>query len=406
MEAAAKLRETTAAPAAADLRGDRAALQRAVGTVDWEQAQADTRYLSHDLHRYSGKFIPQIARAAIELLTDPGELVVDPYVGSGTTLLEAALAGRRARGIDLNPVAVRIAAAKTTPISKRRLRAMTEALEPVAATMLDGDAEPLDPPGLEALRRQAARDPRRDDPWFEKWFEPQILTDLLVLDHAIARLEHGEQRVLAEVALSDVLRRSSRAHSGYPNVMFDRQAPPRLRPGRPFLASLRRCVEAIASLPPLRGIEVERGDARRLPLADGVADAVVTHPPYIGSIPYAEYGLVSLKWLGEEPRELDATLTGGRRQSRDVVERFAAGYSAAIAEMHRVLRSGGAMFAMVGRPVVKGELIDLPAMTQRLAEEAGFELSAAASRRVRTAGRTRWAPRRCSSSRSPSPPAG
>jgi DNA methylase len=349
--------------------------------VDWEQAEADTRYLSHDLHRYSGKFIPQIARAAVELLTEPGERVLDPYVGSGTTLLEAALAGRSARGIDLNPVAVRIAAAKTTPISESRLTAMAETLEPIASTMVDDGAQPpAEPAELPSLLSQAARDPRGDDPWFEKWFDPPILDDLLVLDHAVASLQHRDQRVLAEVALSDVLRRSSRAHSGYPNVMFDRKAPPRRRPGRPFLSSLRRCIDAIASLPPELEVEVDRGDARHLPLEDGTVDAVVTHPPYIGSVPYAEYGSVSLKWFGEEPRELDAILTGGRRQSRDVVERFSADYSTAIAEMHRVLRRGGAMFVMVGRPVVKGERIDLPAMTEEFAEAAGLQLAASTSR--------------------------
>jgi len=362
-------------------RADHSVLRRAVGETDWDQVQANTRYLSHDLHRYSGKFIPQIARSAIELLTEPNDLVVDPYVGSGTTLLEAALAGRRAHGIDLNPVAVRIAVAKTTPIPRRRLEEMSGTLGAIASAMLDGASPSLDEvPRTASILHDASQDARLSDPWFEKWFEPEILTDLLVLDHAIARLEHRDQRVLAQVALSDVLRRSSRAHSSYPNVMFDRNAAPRPRPGRIFLASLQRCIKAVASLPPLAGIEVGQGDARNLPIEDGTADAIVTHPPYIGSIPYAEYGSVSLKWLGEDPRTLDAILTGGRRQSRDVVDRFVAAYSAAIQEMYRVLRRGGALFVMVGRPVVKGERVDLPIITRELAALAGFELLAETSR--------------------------
>lgn len=362
--------------------GRRVGLQQAVGKIDWDQAQADTRYLSHDLHRYSGKFIPQIARSAIELLTEPGDFVIDPYVGSGTTLLEAALVGRRACGIDLNPVAVRIAAAKTTPISRPRLDEMSETLSAVAATLVDDPpATSAGPSGMDALVDAISGDPRLSDPWFLKWFEPQVLTDLLVLDHAIDRLAHEDLRTLAEVALSDVLRRSSRAHAGYPNVMFDRNACPRQRPGRLFLVSLQRCIEAIASLPSLAGVEVSCGDARRLPIEDEEADAVITHPPYIGSIPYAEYGLISLKWFGEDPRALDANLTGGRRQSRDVVARFAADYSAAISEMRRVLRGGGSLFLMVGSPVVKGELIDLPEMTRKFAVAAGFDLVAETTRR-------------------------
>ena len=82
----------------------------------WDYTDANTQFLTHNIHRYSGKFIPQIAARAISLLTQPGDLVVDPYCGSGTTLLESALLGRRAVGVDLNPLAVLITRVKTTPI--------------------------------------------------------------------------------------------------------------------------------------------------------------------------------------------------------------------------------------------------------------------------------------------------
>ena len=363
-------------------RLDRGILREAVAAADWEQPNADTRYLTHDIHRYSGKFIPQIARAAIELLTEPGDLVVDPYVGSGTTLLEAALTDRRSLGVDMNPIAVRISEAKTTTITSSHLDELWDELSRPADFMLDGEPSPA-PVSKEmaTLRRDAARDPRFSDPWFEKWFEREVLTDLLVLDHAVARLPLESQRTLGRIALSDILRKSSRAHSGYPNVMFDRRAAPRPRPGRAFLASLQRCVGSVSSLPPIVDVDVRQADARSLPLADGLADAIVTHPPYIGSIPYAEYGLVSLKWFGEDPRALDANLTGGRRQSRDVVERFSDAYATAIDEMFRALRRGGGLFLMVGRPVVRGRQVDLARMSCDLAESSGFELVKEASRR-------------------------
>ena len=71
-------------------------LIEAVLSEPWEYADADTQRYTHNVHRYSGKFIPQVASRAISLLTRPGELVVDPYCGSGTTLLEAALLQRKA----------------------------------------------------------------------------------------------------------------------------------------------------------------------------------------------------------------------------------------------------------------------------------------------------------------------
>ena len=130
----------------------------------------------------------------------------------------------------------------------------------------------------------------------------------------------------------------------------------------------------------LSDLAVKSGDARRLPVRDEEADAIVTHPPYIGSVPYAEYGLISLKWFGHDPKNLDAQLTGGRRQSRDVVERFEVAYEEGLSDWWRVLKPGGRMFLMVGRPTVRGEVIDLPEMSRRLAARAGFELEAETER--------------------------
>src|SRR5438094_710260 len=93
----------------------------AAADLDWEQLTSDTRYLTHGIHRYSGKFIPQIAGQAIELTTAPGDLVLDPYVGSGTTLLESALRGRRSIGVDLNPIACLVARVKVTPVDSEVL---------------------------------------------------------------------------------------------------------------------------------------------------------------------------------------------------------------------------------------------------------------------------------------------
>ncbi len=111
---------------------------------------------------------------------------------------------------------------------------------------------------------------------------------------------------------------------------------------------------------------------RNIPIDDSSIDAVITHPPYIGSIPYAEYGLLSLTWLGYDAKQLDRELTGGRRQSVNVVEQFYQGYSDMIKESHRVLKPGRSLLLLVGNPVVKGIRIDLAKMTKEIANNFGF----------------------------------
>ena len=82
----------------------------------------DTTYLTHSYHRYPAKFIPQLVRRIINEYSNEEELVCDPFVGCGTTLLEGLLVQRYTIGLDVNPVAYLISKTKTTPIQPERLQ--------------------------------------------------------------------------------------------------------------------------------------------------------------------------------------------------------------------------------------------------------------------------------------------
>ena len=79
-------------------------IAKAFQGINWSFSDAETGFLTHGLHPYPAKFIPQIPGYCIRLLSAPGELVLDPFGGSGTTALEAIRLGRRALSIDANPV--------------------------------------------------------------------------------------------------------------------------------------------------------------------------------------------------------------------------------------------------------------------------------------------------------------
>ena len=74
--------------------------------------------LTHNFYRYPARFSPVFASTAIELFSRPGDLILDPYMGGGTTIIEAIVAGRRAVGADLNSLAVFIARVKTTRLKR------------------------------------------------------------------------------------------------------------------------------------------------------------------------------------------------------------------------------------------------------------------------------------------------
>ncbi len=74
--------------------------------------------LTHNFYRYPARFSPTFAATAIKLFSKPCDLVLDPYMGGGTTVVEAMIAGRRVIGADLNSLAVFIARVKTTLLKK------------------------------------------------------------------------------------------------------------------------------------------------------------------------------------------------------------------------------------------------------------------------------------------------
>ena len=89
-----------------------------LSAVDWSFTSDDTGFLTHDLHPYPTKYIPQIPGNIISRLSHRGELILDPFGGSGTTALEAVRIGRRAVSIDANPVGTIIGKVKTCNLDR------------------------------------------------------------------------------------------------------------------------------------------------------------------------------------------------------------------------------------------------------------------------------------------------
>ena len=85
--------------------------------------------LTHPVYRYPARFSPEFVNACVSAFTEGGDIVLDPFVGGGTSAVEAMAAGRRFVGFDLNPLAILLTRAKTTPLSRADAGALSDWIE-------------------------------------------------------------------------------------------------------------------------------------------------------------------------------------------------------------------------------------------------------------------------------------
>lgn len=94
--------------------------------IDAAQNTSNINGLTHNFYRYPARFSPHFVDEAIRLFSDPGDLILDPFVGGGTTLVEAGYSGRRSIGIDISSLAAFVSRVKTTVLSNKDIKTISE----------------------------------------------------------------------------------------------------------------------------------------------------------------------------------------------------------------------------------------------------------------------------------------
>jgi len=291
--------------------------------LDLDFAGQKTAYASHGLHSFAAKFPPQLAGWGIERYSRPGETVLDPMAGSGTTLVEARLLGRHALGADIDPLARLIGRVKATPLEPALVDAVGSALmadlEADFATL--NVSRDLGWPFAESF--PSARIP--EFPNRDYWFLPAVSEELALLRHRIDQLAPLPLRELFYVVFSSLIITKSTtsvanvrdlAHSR-PHFMAPRRKPDVLKTFRQRLARLSRgAADFAARCQPASSLQIVGDDARELPLADDSVDLVFTSPPYVNAIDYPRAHKFSLHWLGDA---LGVTPEGYRELGRSYI---------------------------------------------------------------------------------------
>jgi DNA modification methylase len=356
-----------------ELRDD-SAVMRALHSLDWSFADADTAYLSHNLHPYPAKFIPQIPRHLVAKLSLPGELVWDPFGGSGTTALEALLLHRQAVSSDVNPIATLVARAKSTPLTQpdreeiesfiRRAQVLSRDLLSLGSTLETHRKE---------LQEWVPPIPNRT-----RWFHENAIYELALLRRDISRLQSERCRILAGAVFSKIILRASFQDNETRYASRPRQVAP-CSVIRAFVGELQTAVGRVQALPATFGKREAlflTSDIRHdQVLPDGSVDLVVTSPPYPNATDYHLYHRFRLYWLGFDPVDLSRKEIGSHlrhQKEKTGIDSYTSEMRTALGAIFRALRPGRFAVLVVGDSVFKGRPYHLPDLLSKEAAGLGF----------------------------------
>lgn len=352
---------------AVELGGDPA--QSSVLGKLWRVDPGLARALTHGFHSYAGRMHPSIARGAIEAWSRPGELVVDPFCGSGTVLVEAMGAGRAAVGVDASPLGIAIAQTRITLLD-----------EASRATLVQEAKRIAEESGENARRRRRPEIPAWGDREFERFF-PHVAFELfglraLVMETSPKTPVGHALRMCFSSNLVKLMKAGPEAPRDGADKRIGRGVPSRLLADRAAelassLAVLARRVPP--GTPPPR---VHLGDARDLnQIAAGAAQLIVSSPPYAGTYDYAAQHDVRFAWMQLPRRTFERTQVGARSGANGFGAEPAAWHQAQtqwLSEMARILAPGGHALLVVGDGVVGDRAEDAAASIGDAADRAGL----------------------------------
>jgi hypothetical protein len=303
------------------------------------------------MHWFPGNFIPQIPAFLIQILSRPGELILDPFGGSGTTAIEAIKLSRNAISVDRTTACSFLAKAKIAAFS-RPLSMKTKDRLFKATDWATGYAT-----------SEYGLNGEGSDPRLKEWYSEKTLSELRFLWKLLESFDEEDSLIL-KMLFSDLLfacastlgsktstGKIRRHHWGWiadnvrPKVFAEHDViggfNARLRS---FPTDFQFLSNSVAT--------ALHEDARSLSIPDQCVDAVITSPPYVGVIDYVRANRLLYLWMGwpfDEDRQAEIGARYKRQRTKGrVISEYLTAMDQCWAESARVLRPGGFCAIIIG----------------------------------------------------------
>jgi SAM-dependent methyltransferase len=290
------------------------------------------QYLTHWIYPYKGKFHPQMIRALLNIIKlKENDTVLDPFIGSGTTAVEAMLLGINCIGIDISPLCVIQSKVKTESI---------EVIEEI-----------------EEVKDYIIRKVRGN-------LGVQRNNKFLEAINSISNEKVKNFYIMAYlIAVSDNTRRKRNLeHSFYKNLDL-------------MIKSVKDFKNVSRELNLKLGkIKIEKGDSRNLPLDDNSVDGIITSPPYSVALDYVSNDAHALKVLGYDLMEIREEFIGVRGKGEERLRLYNKDMEKSYKEMYRVLRPGKFSVIVIGNATYNGKEISTVEFTIDYCQKIGFKL--------------------------------
>ena len=306
----------------------------------FKRGRFSTGYAVHSLFPYRGKFHAQLIKAVINVIgLEPGNVLLDPMMGSGTACIEAQLMGIDSIGYDKSPFCYLMAFAKSQAITHK---------SDVLQRALNNIGETSD--------------------FIKKFKGNSNLLDIFSVE-----------RLVVVLAYLDAMGYARRSASKEMNITFPE-----------VLDRYNQTIMRFWSLQEELNITIGKGtfgiaDARKLPLPDDTVDGIVTSPPYSFAIDYINNDLPQLEFMGVDVDSLRDDLIGlrGGRRKADRINAYLEDIKVMLSEMARVLKPGRYCVVIIGSNEIQTGGIRFEKEIENFAPGCGFSLEKSMPKPIR-----------------------